>query len=346
MAKNDFLTGLLQGLYESGVGNPSIQREERQVALQDAFRQKQLAQQAAASGLEPVRTAQPTGQSFQKGHPIWGMFRKALFPGIGGVDEARQMASIPTAFQMTPGKRTEADLDIQKKQLDIKKTEQEIAMAGQELSKPRATTKAQQAVDREFAKDYSNYVALGGYADTITQISSLSEVFDDLEKKNLTGPALSFVPERFRPTSMAAQQTVEQSVQRSLKLTLGGQFTQKESDMFMRRGYDPRLPEGKNREKLKRAINQLKIMALAKQKAVDYYEENGTLAGYKGEFYMLRNGEMVKASKDDFYKMISSPTALNVGMQSIPTINSQEEYDALSIGAEYYDSMGNKGTKR
>jgi hypothetical protein len=170
----------------------------------------------------------------------------------------------------------------------------------------KPTTKAQQAVDRSFGNEYQRYVASGGYADTIQQIDTMEGVHKDLSggKKNLTGPIKSLVPQRFRPESTAAQQAVEQSVQRSLKQTLGGQFTEREGTMFMQRGYDPRLPEEENAKKLRRAINQLKTMATAKQRAVDYYEENGTLDGFRGEFYTMRDGEMIKATKDDFYRMM------------------------------------------
>ncbi len=171
-------------------------------------------------------------------------------------------------------------------------------------------TGAQKAVDREFAKEYTKYVAGGGYADTIGQIQSLEGVLSDLEKgnKQLTGPVVGSIPDfvrkRTNSESVAAQQAVESSVQRSLKLTLGGQFAQKEGELFMQRGYDPALPEKDNAIKLRKMIGQLKTMALAKQRAVDYYEEHGTLTGFKGTFYKLKDGVIAQATKDDFYKMI------------------------------------------
>lgn len=181
-------------------------------------------------------------------------------------------------------------------------------------NKPGKLTGAQGVVDREFAKEYTKYVASGGYADTINQIQSLEGVLEDLRsgKDNITGPLvgtgqgpLTGLPRKlFASKSVEAQQTVEQSVQRTLKATLGGQFTEREGLLFMQRGYDPQLSEAANAKKLESMISRLKSMALSKQKAVDYYEEHGTLNGFKGEFYTLKNGEVVKASKDDFYSMI------------------------------------------
>lgn len=203
-----------------------------------------------------------------------------------------------------------------------------LAVMGKENDPTKNLSGAEKTVDREFGKEYSKYVASGGYADTIGQIQALEGVLTDLqdEKKNLTGPLIGSGPMLGRKIlagdSVAAQQTVEQSVQRSLKQTLGGQFTEKEGVLFMQRGYDPQLSEAANAQKLKRMIGQLKSMALAKQKAVDYYEEHGTLKGFKGEFFTLSNGIITKASKDDFYKMIgespkseesSSPSASSTG---------------------------------
>jgi hypothetical protein len=191
--------------------------------------------------------------------------------------------------------------------------------------KAKKPTGAQNTVDREFGKEYARYVAGGGYADTISQIQTLEGVVNDLKggKSNLTGGGLGMLPDAIRKrthsNSMAAQQSVEQSVQRSLKQTLGGQFTEKEGALFMQRGYDPSLPEAENAKKLDRAIGQLKSMALAKQRAVDYYEENGSLTGFKGEFYTLKGGVIIKASKDDFYKMIGEqPTQQSGGSNNDP----------------------------
>lgn len=162
-------------------------------------------------------------------------------------------------------------------------------------------TVAQLAVDRNFAKDYASYQAGGGFADVQTQISSLEEVLDKLKsgKGNLTGPVISVLPEAIRsrayPGSVSAQQAVEQSIQRALRQTLGAQFTEREGTAFMQRGYDPRLPERENVKKLEAMLNRLKTMAQAKQDAISYYEANGSLTGYKGKVYTLKNGELVEA---------------------------------------------------
>lgn len=173
-------------------------------------------------------------------------------------------------------------------------------------------TVAQDAVDRNFAKDYADYVSGGGSADVANQLASLEGVSKELlsGNKNLTGPVISIQPDAMRkrlsPDSMSAQQTVEQSVQRTLKKILGGQFTEKEGMLFMQRGYDPALPEEDNALKLQRATRQLRLMAEAKQRAVEYYEANGTLKGFKGTIYTVSNGEVIPASPGEAESIVRS----------------------------------------
>lgn len=195
--------------------------------------------------------------------------------------------------------------------IDQAKIYMESLKTQNEPPKAKPATSAQSAVDRSFAQEYTKYIAAGGFADTMQQIDTLSGVLNQLEtgNENLTGVVQGNMPSMLRKVvaskGVEAQQAVEQSVQRTLKATLGGQFTEREGTLFMQRGYDPALSEKANAKKLKRAVNQLKTMAVAKQQAVDYYEENGTLVGYKGKLYTLKNGSMIETTKADFYKMMT-----------------------------------------
>lgn len=181
-------------------------------------------------------------------------------------------------------------------------------------------TVAQKKVDQNFANTYNKWVLEGDFSDVMTQLNGLDSVLEDLKsgKKNLTGAGLSLQPDftrkRLFPASMEAQQTVEQSVQRTLKKTLGGQFTEREGVMFLQRGYDPSLDEKANSKKLERAVGQLKMMVKAKQDAVEYYEENGTLKGYKGKLYSLKGGNMVEVKNEDMEKFLTS-TGLDSGSE-------------------------------
>lgn len=94
MAKEDFAIGLLQGLYNAGVGNPEVQREENKLRLDSAFKQAQLQQEAADKGLVATQGVPP--ETFRKGSPVWSLFKKALFPGYS--DDF----NIPSSFQPDP----------------------------------------------------------------------------------------------------------------------------------------------------------------------------------------------------------------------------------------------------
>ena len=154
------------------------------------------------------------------------------------------------------------------------------------------------AADRAFAREYAEYLGAGGYADTQNNIKSLE---DAKEQLRAGGQYTGFFTNLFsgsvvNPKAKALQQQIETSIQRSLRQTLGAQFTEKEGALFMQRGFDPKLSEAQNIKKLDRMIDQLKIMDIAKREAINYFEENGTLAGYKGRYFTINNGQIVPAN--------------------------------------------------
>lgn len=151
------------------------------------------------------------------------------------------------------------------------------------------------ATDRAFAREYSDYIGAGGYADVQNQIKSLEDARSQLASG---GQYTGFFTNLFsgnivNPKAKALQQQIESSIQRSLRQTLGAQFTEKEGALFMQRGFDPRLSEKQNIKKLDSMIDQLKIMDIAKREAMNYFEENGTLEGYRGKFYTMKDGKIV-----------------------------------------------------
>lgn len=82
MAKEDFAVGLLQGLYNSGLGNPEVQERKRNQALQEAYYQRNMDKEAADSGMRPVSSAHPeTGN-------VVNSVMNVLFPGRAGLQGA------------------------------------------------------------------------------------------------------------------------------------------------------------------------------------------------------------------------------------------------------------------
>lgn len=143
-------------------------------------------------------------------------------------------------------------------------------------------------VDKEFAKDYNEFVAQGGFADMKKNLQQLRLVQRELSegKKNLTGPILGSMPDAItsftNPDAVDRRELVEEVVQRNLRLILGAQFTQREGDRLIARAYNPRLSEKQNAERLGRLIGAMEKAMQAKVSAADYFEKNGTLKGFKG----------------------------------------------------------------
>jgi len=220
----------------------------------------------------------------------------AMAPARGLLDEFEK-------FRQTQGQR--ADLTQRGAQVSVSRAEAEIGKVQAEanLKQLQATgqgrnlTAGQKKADEAFGKEYVDWIAKGGKADVEKNLAQLAPVLEalggrkDVLPQNITGGGLSFLPfgldktarELLDPKSIAAQEQVEEVVQRNLRVVLGAQFTEKEGKMLIERAFNPRLDESENLKRLTRLINQIRSMAEAKDAASKYFEQNGTLVGYRGE---------------------------------------------------------------
>lgn len=157
------------------------------------------------------------------------------------------------------------------------------------------------AVDKKFASVYSDYVLSGGSADAAKQIQQLREVRDQLGKtSSATGPVVGNTPDFIKnftnPQSVAMQEHVADVVQRTLRPILGSQFTEQEGKALIARAYNPKLQESENILRLNKLIGELENAASAKEDAATYFEDNGTLKGFKGKIYTSANEFLAKES--------------------------------------------------
>lgn len=160
----------------------------------------------------------------------------------------------------------------------------ETMAAGKAAATAEKPSKGQEQVDKEFAKQYSEFVVGGGFADVQKGLNNLKLATDKLEtSKNLTGPLVGMLPGSIRPESKAVQDMVQEVAQRNLRLVLGPQFTEKEGAQVMARAYDPTLPEKENLRRVKNLTAQIETAAKAKQAAANYFNTHGTLKGYQGK---------------------------------------------------------------
>ena len=153
-------------------------------------------------------------------------------------------------------------------------------------------TPGQNALDAAFAKDYASFVAGGGYADVEKQLGQLRSAVQSLKTdSSLTGPFVGLVPDAIRnvtnPASIAVRDQVMEVVQRNLRMILGPQFTEREGMLLMRRAYNEQQPPEENIKRMTRLIAQIEAAAKAKADAGQYFEQHGTLQGWKGKMPSL-----------------------------------------------------------
>jgi len=185
-------------------------------------------------------------------------------------------------------------------------------------------TPAQKSVDEAFGKDYAEFVAGGGSADSRKQLSQIEEVGTALASgDNLTGPVLGLVPDFItaftNPESVDVRERFEEVVQRNLRLVLGAQFTEKEGERLISRAYNPRLSEELNGQRVTRLLTQMGQAAAAKNRAAAYFEENGTLQGYQGKLPSINDFNI--EDDDNSANTPSVPGTTRVGRFTVEEAN-------------------------
>ena len=284
------------GQFGTGLVDPTgtMKRIQEQQAAQATLAQTQAQQQALSNLLAPQAQALGLNPAALSGIPA-----AQLVPALGQVQKGKQQQEQlqfekeqekQRAFefkqkQKAQEKQLQEELGISRAKLGI--SEKQLALKQKEAESNLSLTPAQTAVDKAFSKDYVNFTAGGGSANIAKNLTTLENSVDELTKNpSLTGGVVGLTPlparKLINPKSVALQQRVEAAVQENLKNVLGAQFTENEGKLFLARAYDSGLPASENILKLQQAANTLKQMASAKAQASKYFEENGTLRGYKG----------------------------------------------------------------
>ncbi len=185
-----------------------------------------------------------------------------------------------------------------------------------EENKPSEATKA---VDKNFGKEYADYVAGGGYATVKKNLDQLRDAAGKLGKNgpNVSGGLLGLVPKGARdviaPKGAAVQDAIEQTILTTLRQTLGAQFTENEGKKVLAYAFNPRQSEEENLVRVNRLIDQLENQAKAKADAAAYYEQNGTLKGFQGPKFASRAEDLFGESE----KSKSSVTESDVDNMSL-----------------------------
>lgn len=144
----------------------------------------------------------------------------------------------------------------------------------------------QKAADVAFGKDYADYQAGGGKAAVEKSLEQLSGATKELAAEDkisggLTGYMPEFVQDITNPKLARVRDDIRSAIQSTLRQVLGPQFTEREGTAIFERAFNPRLSDEENFRRATAELNALKEMAKNKDAAAKYYEENGTLEGFK-----------------------------------------------------------------
>lgn len=179
-------------------------------------------------------------------------------------------------------------------------------------NKPKVKTTGENALDRNFAKTYNEYINEGGASTVDTNIKKMENVLNKLKSGEVTtGGIGGLTPQNklgalVNPKLIAAQQELESAIQGTLRPILGAQFTEKEGMMILSRAFNPALPVEDNIKKLETAIDDLKKRGKIMQESTNYFEENGTLSGFRGSDVLSGVTGSQEVSKDDMIAKIRS----------------------------------------
>jgi hypothetical protein len=157
-------------------------------------------------------------------------------------------------------------------------------------------TPAEKKMDEAFGKALGELRAAGGLADVEKNKQQLESVVEQLRAivegesdENLSGALIGAassvraVMSMTHPVALQALEQVEEVVQRNLRIILGAQFTQKEGERLISRAYNPYLDEADNLVRLERLAKSMAAQLDNKLAAIAYFDERGTLRGFKGE---------------------------------------------------------------
>jgi hypothetical protein len=148
-------------------------------------------------------------------------------------------------------------------------------------------TPGQKARDTSFAKEYATFSDLGGSTVVEKNLKSLKTAIDMLKANpNLTGTTPQVLDATgtlaaVNPDAQTVKDLTGGVVQGNLRQVLGGQFAAKEGEQLLARAFNIGQPGKDNITRLEDLYKQIEDAANIKTSAGQYFEEYGTLKGFK-----------------------------------------------------------------
>lgn len=149
-------------------------------------------------------------------------------------------------------------------------------------------TPGQRKVDEAFGKTLVDWKT-GEKQQAESNIANLDNKLSLLAtgKQNVSGSEFALIPDVLKPIvtpeATGFLDEVSDIVFQSLRATLGAQFTEEEGKRLIAATFNQNLPEELNVPRLQRLSAKIKAIYNSKQDAIDFYDQNGTLQGYKEE---------------------------------------------------------------
>ena len=284
--------GMMQGLQQGG---QFADKKKKRLAVQNGLQ----AMQGLSDGEREAFAADPeVGLSYlakmaaERNDPMSGLRRQMAEAGLAQTQAETGM--LPLRQKLLEAQIGQAQQGPADEIVNVNGTILRVPRRGgqaQEIySGPPKMTPAETALDKTYAKSYEEDIVSGGLADAEKNLSQLKDVRGQLLNKkgaNLTGPLVGRLPDAMatftNPRAVDARERVEEVVQRNLRLVLGAQFTNEEGKRLIARAYNPALDEKTNAARLGNLIGAMDQALQSKKAAAQYYEQNGTLRGFKGK---------------------------------------------------------------
>lgn len=216
------------------------------------------------------------------------------------------------------------------KALELKLGLQQPPQTQAELVKKQLTP-LETKVEEKSAQDLVDFTIGGGFSDVqkgLSQLEIAKQTLQTQPEGKITGKLVGVqddtgVLKYTNPTAQDTKEQVQEIAQRNLRLILGPQFTAKEGEALINRVYNPALPQSVNVKRLDLLQEQMTSAAKTKQEAVDYYNANGTLKGFKGKLYNSTsdflneyNAKIKGTEKAGTTKPMPSSTGFKEGMKT------------------------------
>jgi hypothetical protein len=268
-------------LAKAYIGGMGASQGTVDTALNNLYRQQLLAQRQDPFGAIDISKYTPESISdFQKTRD-YGVLKPTSRgnANIGAID--------PTKFTVKSIADYQTTGDISRLVPSVSSQE----TRGEALKKSLSPLEAK--VEEKSAQDLVDFTIGGGFSDVqkgLSQLEIAKQTLQTQPEGKITGKLVGAQDDTgllkyTNPTAQDTKEQVQEIAQRNLRLILGPQFTAKEGEALINRVYNPALPQSVNVKRLELLQEQMTSAAKTKQEAVDYYNTNGTLKGFKGKLY-------------------------------------------------------------